>query len=391
MRLPRIIAFLAVLAAVAAAVCLMPSSPRPVRQVTLMRTPHYGIQPQTAVGSNGVVHMIYFDGDPSAGNVEYVRRGPGAGNFSTPIRVNSQPGSAMAVGTVRGPQMALGRTGRVYVVWCGSSKAIPRGRGGATPVLFSRLNGSGTAFMPQRNVVEYTQGVDGGLSVAADRGGNVYVVWHGMAKMPGEAHRRVYLARSTDDGKTFAREVPISPASLGACGCCGMRAFVDSGGTLNVFFRAATGGIHRDMTLLVSTDRGRTFRAARVARWKLDACPMSTDDLTADGRRLLAAWETAGQVYFGEIAPGSLKLLAAVAAPGRPNDRKHPAAGANSRGRVCLAWTEGTAWLKDGSLAWQIFDRTGQPIGPEGHATGVPVWGMPSVFTGPHGNFTIVY
>src|SRR5260370_7188771 len=93
------------------------------------------------------------------------------------------------------------------------------------PVLFSRLNDSRTAFEPQRNLMQYARGGDGGLSVAADARGDVYVVWHAMGAEPGEDHRRVYLARSTDDGKTFAREVPISPATLGACGCCGIPPF----------------------------------------------------------------------------------------------------------------------------------------------------------------------
>jgi len=31
------------------------------------------------------------------------------------------------------------------------------------------------------------------------------------------------------------------------------------------------------------------------------------------------------------------------------------------------------------------------PVGAVGNAPGVPVWGLPSVYTNPNGNFTIVY
>lgn len=360
-------------------------------QVKLLRTPDGGIQPQTALDSRGVLHMIYFSGDAAAGNIEYVHRAPGAKAFSKPLRVNSQPDSALAVGTVRGPQMAVGQDGRVDVVWFGSSKAKPRGPDGSTPLLFSRLNASGTAFTPQRNLVRYAKGLDGGLSVAADRKGDVYVVWHAMGKTPGEANRRVYLARSTDNGRTFAREVPVSPAALGACGCCGMRAFVDRSGAVFVLYRAAAEAIHRNMTLLVSTDRGRTFRSQEVSAWKLNACPMSTAYLGEGGDRVLAAWEKAGEVYFDTINPATLKLSSSVAAPGQSKSRKHPAVAANSRGQVLLAWTEGTGWKQGGSLAWQLFSRSGQPLGAIGHAPGVPIWGLPSVYTRPDGNFTIVY
>src|SRR2546429_5454186 len=64
--------------------------------------------------------MIYFKGDASADDIEYVPRAADGKDFSQPIRVNSEPESAVAIGTVRGPQIALGRNGRVYVIWFGS-------------------------------------------------------------------------------------------------------------------------------------------------------------------------------------------------------------------------------------------------------------------------------
>ena len=361
-----------------------------VPKINLLRTPHDGIQPQTVLTRNGVLHMIYFKGEASAGDIEYVRRDQAGKDFSQPIRVNSEPGSAVAIGAVRGPQMAVGRNGRAYVIWFG-----PQARSGdstaAMPVFFSRLNDSGTAFEPQRNLMQYAKGGDGGISVAADVRGNVYAVWHAAGEEVGDAHRRVYLARSTDEGKNFAREVPISPAVLGACGCCGMRAFADERGTLYVLYRSAAQSTHRDITLLVSTDRGNVFRTVAVAPWELNACPMSTAYLSEGGQQVLAAWEKAGEVYFSEIDPDSLKLSPAITAPGNGNNRKHPAVAASPTGQMLLAWTEGTGWSKGGSLGWQLFDKAGMPTGVEGHAPGIPVWGLPSVFADHQGNFTIVY
>jgi hypothetical protein len=43
--------------------------PRVVREkVTLMGTPDGGIQPQVAVDRKGFLHLIYFKGDPGAGD-----------------------------------------------------------------------------------------------------------------------------------------------------------------------------------------------------------------------------------------------------------------------------------------------------------------------------------
>jgi len=59
-------------------------------------------------------------------------------------------------------------------------------------------------------------------------------------------------------------------------------------------------------------------------------------------------------------------------------------------GEVLLAWTEGTAWNKGGSAAWQLFDADGQAIGPVGHGQGVAVWGLVAAYARRDG-FTILY
>jgi hypothetical protein len=43
-------------------------------------------------------------------------------------------------------------------------------------------------------------------------------------------------------------------------------------------------------------------------------------------------------------------------------------------------------------LAWQVFDRSGRPIGPEGRLEGgVPVWSLATVVARPDGGFTIIH
>jgi hypothetical protein len=216
-------------------------------EVAVMRVPEGGIQPRAAVDRKGVLHLIYLKGDPGSADIYYVHKRSGQGKFSEPIRVNSEPGSAVAIGSVRGPQLALGRNGRVHVAWIGAHSEGPKK---ALPMLYARLNDTKTGFEPERNVMQFATGLDGGSSVAADDFGNVYVTWHVNRESNGEAHRRVWVARSNDDGKTFAREIradpPVEGKATGVCGCCGMRALRDEQGTLYVLYRAATDEIHRD-------------------------------------------------------------------------------------------------------------------------------------------------
>src|SRR5690242_7990160 len=107
MLLRSIVACLALLAFVPA------SPPRAV----LLQTPFHGIQPPAVVAADGVLHVIYFSGDPAHGDLYYVQRGRDGTDFSTPIRVNSESASVLAVGSNRGGQLALGRDGWVHVAW----------------------------------------------------------------------------------------------------------------------------------------------------------------------------------------------------------------------------------------------------------------------------------
>ena len=359
-------------------------------KIKLLRVPNNGLQPQTVMDERGALHLIYFTGEPGGGDVYYVRRDAGRKEFTAPMRINSEPNTAVAAGTIRGAHLSVGKNGRVHVAWNGPHK--PGGH--EAPMFYARLNDARTAFETQRNVMQFSGWLDGGGSVAADNAGNVYVAWHGTGDQKGEEHRRVWVARSTDEGKTFAREAAAWNEPTGACGCCGMRAFADRQGLVHLLYRAATESVNRDMYLLSSNDRGRSFSGVLLDKWKINACPMSSASF-ANGVNgvsgLLAAWETEGQVYFAALNPKKPQPVSPIPATGEAGKRKHPVIASNSRGEVLLVWTEGTGWKKGGSLAWQFYDAQGQPIGERGEAAGVPVWSLAAVVAEKDGGFTIIH
>src|SRR5262249_31605514 len=155
----------------------------------------------------------------------------------------------------------------------------------------------------QRNLMRHTSALDGGGTVAADGEGNVYVAWHGRSEdaESGEAGRRLRLARSKDDGATFAPEGPTWDRPTGACGGCGPRGLAGHRGRVYLLARAATEAIERDMYLLPSGGRADHFRGVSIPPWKINACPMSSAALATAGAGVLAAWETQGEVYFCRI------------------------------------------------------------------------------------------
>jgi hypothetical protein len=366
-------------------VALLLSLPRAAApRVVVLETPLHGIQPQAVVDRTGVLHLIYFTGDPSHGDLSYVRRGPSQSAFSSPIRVNTESASVLAIGSIRGGQLAVGRDGWIHVAW----HSTPPVKGGLTqpaPLWYSRMRASARRFEPNREVGQDRRGMDGD-AVAADDRGNVYIVWHAAGDIEGEAHRRVYVARSRDDGAHFDPDRAIIDTG-GACGCCGLRAAIDSRGRLNVLYRAAGDDVHRDAAW-VSVGASGPSAPVRLQGWDLRACPMSMFALANDGPSVFGAWETEKQIYSATLDPDRMTASVPVAVAGT-GVRRLPSIAVNRSGQRLVAWTEDTAWARGGTLAWQLLDAHGTTIASAANAGDVPAWGLVSAVALPDGSFLI--
>ena len=351
-------------------------------EVKLARVPEGGLQPQVVVGADKVVHLIYLTGKPNAAATNYVRSGDGGATWSRPLIVSDDNAPAIATGTIRGPHLAVGSNGTVHVAWMASPKAM----------MYARLPRGAERFDPPRNLVTTHAGLDGGGSVAADNHGRVFVAWHAPASKPDgdEASRRVYLATSSDDGRTFSAERAMFDPT-GACGCCGMRLFAANEALLCIY-RGATETTHRSLFLLASRDSGESFAGAELAPMELGVCLMSTNAFAAAGGDALVAWETLGKISWGRVAPArGTSVERAIPAPGETKSQKHPSLAVSPAGDVLLAWTEGTKFGKGGSLAWQAYDSKGAAVGEVGRADGVPAHSLPAAFCNEQGDFIILY
>jgi hypothetical protein len=160
--------------------------------------------------------------------------------------------------------------------------------------------------------------------------------------------------------------------------------------------------VNRDMTLLVSRDAGKTFRDTMLQKWQIAECPMSSESLVQNGNRVLAAWETRGEVFRTSLDAAKnfdarnsdAKFEAPLPAPDAQQsrgERKHPLLLANKNGDTLFAWTEGTGWMKGGALAWQVYDKTGRAAAAKGRTDGVPVWGSLAGYAQPNGDFVLLY
>lgn len=365
--------------------------------VNVSRVPQGGLVPQI-VARDGVLHLIYFVGEAGNGDIFYLNSCDDGQNWSAPLRVNSQSGSAVAMGTIRGPQLSIGRQGRAFVVWNGSGKAMPRNASapkseqeyGAAPLLFTRLDDAGTAFEPQRNLMTRTFNLDGGASIASDETGRVYVAWHANTVAgQDEGARQVFLSTSGDDGRNFAPERAVWDAPTGACGCCQLRVMAQ-GQQVELLYRSAREMVNRDTYYLLSKDGARTFTGTKVQNWEIAACPMSSFSFAKRGAQTLGAWESEKRVHFAPLTANAAPPRITDAAPG--DNQKYPTLAVNASGQTLLAWTEGTRWARGGQLKWQVYDASGAAVaGASGQREGVPAWSLPAAFARGDGSFGLLF
>ena len=367
------------------AVLIFPARGR--EMVERARVPEGGLQPQAVVGENGDLHLIYLKGEPSACDLYYTRREPG-GSFSHPLRVNSEPGSAIALGTVRGPQISLGREGRVHVAWNGSTRSNGKNSDEAG-FFYTRLTDG--KFQPQRNLLKTSTRLDGGGSLASDSVGHVYAFWHGLPAggATEETNRTVFLAKSSDDGESFLPETPLKIPARGACGCCGLKAVSFESGKVAVLYRSADGAGGRDVIYLVSSDFGKTFQETLIGPWQANTCPLSTMSLARNGPRILMAWETKGKILSAsgpERNPGTGN--ASMVYRGSAT-QKHPTVIAG-KGHELIVWAEGTRWGVGGDVVWVCRDEKSRVIS-EDRVSGLPAWSKPTAVAQSDGTFLVIY
>lgn len=358
-------------------------------EVELAAVPHGGIQPQLETDRNGTLHLIYYKGNPGHGNLYYTKRLEGTLEFNAPIRVNDTDGSAIAMGTIRGAHMAIGHDGRVHVAWMGSAKVAAEtdGKHRQHPMLYTCLETGDSHFRPSRNVVTWTEGIDGGGSIAADSKGNIYIAWHGAApgNTQGEAGRSVFMAVSRDGGATFSREVRVDVEPYGTCSCCGMRAHVDSHDHVYFLYRTAS-ALSRDMRLLVSTDSGESFSGVHINSWIINTCPMSSASIHNGAEEAIdLVTERSGSVEWTQFRgkPQSTVTVSKIKA-------KYPDIAINKAGIAMVVWSEGALWDNAGHARWKMYDNNRELI-RQGQAEAVDSWSFPSVAVKADGDFILLY
>jgi hypothetical protein len=202
---------------------------------------------------------------------------------------------------------------------------------------------------------------------------------------------------------TTADGVELTPnATVDAvtCQCCATELLPTGGGAIALAYRDTSEGGARDVFLATSTDGGRSFgepRPVSVDDWKIDACPHTGPRLAegADGR-LWTVWFTGAEpgIYAAASADGgrSFTPRQGLARMGEGHTRHvaHPELGRLPDGRLLAVWEQAID-AGDGEVRRSLTgrrlegDRWSEPfeVAPEGT--------YPRLATAPDGRTVLAY
>lgn len=226
-----------------------------------------------------------------AGNAIYVATSSDHGrSFGMPIKV-AQPG-AISLGRHRGPRIAL--TSDSILV---SAVAGTKGRGADGDVLAWRSTDRGATWSEGVRVNDVVGSAREGLHTMAARGQTVFAAWLDLRSKG----TKIFGSVSRDGGVNWSKNVLVYESADGSvCECCHPSATIDTSGHVYVMFRNSLAG-SRDLYMARSTDGGKSFSPAKKlgsGTWQLNACPMDGGGLAIAGNgKPVTVWRRGKEVF----------------------------------------------------------------------------------------------
>lgn len=272
-------------------------------------------EPVTASAADGTFYVAWVNHEAKKADVMLARFNSDGEMQGAPVRVNRNPGVATAW---RGdqPSLSVAQDGSVYVVW--TARVEGESKHG-TDVFVSVSNDRGQSFASEVKVNDdKVPGPHGMHSLAVAKDGRIFVGWlderNVSAPKPStkaeghhmESNRELYLAYSTDGGRSFSANRKVA---VDACPCCKTSLAVGADGTVYAGWRQVLPGNFRHIAVARSTDGGQNFSRPVIVsddRWMIEGCPVSGPSLSVDaGGSLKVVWYAAGEanapgLYFAE-------------------------------------------------------------------------------------------
>lgn len=250
--------------------------------------PYNPQQPQVAVDGRGFIHVVYGIGNLA----RYRCSDDGGKSFGKPVDLPSA--HDMSLGMRRGPRIAVSDRSICVSVIGGK-----QGKGQDGDLLAMRSVDGGVTWIGPVQVNDTADSAREGLhAMSVGSNGEMCCVWLDLRNGKTE----VMASVSTDGGGSWSKNVLVYKSPDGSvCECCHPSVVIDSNGRIHAQWRNAVGGA-RDIYVASSTDGGKTFGKATklgVGSWPLDACPMDGGAIAVGaGGKLASAWRRDNTVFL---------------------------------------------------------------------------------------------
>lgn len=162
-------------------------------------------EPALALDASGNIYVswnrLYYDEGLEAWDYDvYMAKSTDGGEtFSPAIKVNDGPDLQYKSSIKVGP-----RSGSVYITW------TDRRNSSISDIYFAKSTDGGTSFSPNIRVNTYSSQSQGYPEIAIDEDETIYIVWNDSRHLYAKNSRDIYMARSTDFGKSFEPELKIN-------------------------------------------------------------------------------------------------------------------------------------------------------------------------------------
>lgn len=292
--------------------------------------------PKLHISSSGTLYMLAVHRKREGAQLGLSTSHDGGDSFMPFVPI-SAPDAEVSSHGENSPTLAVTGT-EICVLW------EQRSATGSMDLMFARSLSYGHNFEKSIRVTDKTDdSFNGFSSLAASPNGDIYAVWLDGRDQPQPPDTfALYLAKSTDHGATFGRNVRIA---VGVCPCCRPTLAFGNKGEVFVAWRKVFDGNIRDMVVATSNNGGESFaEPVRVAvdNWKIAGCPDSGPVLAQQGVRLYIAWYTEAEekagIRLSWSTDGAQTFTAPVIVSGNILDANHPLLSTSQDGKTLLAF-----------------------------------------------------
>lgn len=257
---------------------------------TKVSTISQGEQPQASLDTKGVIRVVFGRED----KVFCATSKDQGLTFSSPVLVAEVPG--MHLGMSRGPQIASSDTQSVITAM---------DKYGA--IHWFELSSGSESWKAKGTVNDLNASAPEGLmSIAADKKDNFYAVW--LDTRIGKRNQIYFSSLSKGGSKWSKNQLAYQSPDEHVCECCKPSIAVN-GTEVAIMFRNWLEG-SRDLYLAKSSDSGKSFGNAQklgMGTWKLEGCPMDGGGIIIDDAKgIHTTWRREGIVYYSK--PGEVEI-----------------------------------------------------------------------------------